>query len=98
MKIIVNGSGGFAGLSEHYEVDTRNCLPPQERSVTRLLEETRFFDESVPSAQEAVGADFMRWEITVIDDGRERSVRFADDGGGVALRWKPIVDRVRSLQ
>ena len=91
MKISATGGGGFAGVSEHYELDTRRL--PQGGAIEALLQNLDFFHAAEPEA--VLGADIPRWEITV-DDGRQcRTVAFADDGGPACARWKPLIAHLK---
>ena len=92
MKISAKGGGGFAGTTEHYQVDTAHL--PQGGAIEALLQNLDFFHAAAPVP--AVGADIPRWEITV-DDGRQcRTVAFSDDGSAACARWKPLIERLKS--
>ena len=91
MKVSVKGGGGFAGIAQHYEIDTARIA--QGEAIEALLQNLDFF--RVPDPPVPVGADIPHWEITV-DDGRQcRTVRFAEDGGPACAQWKPVIEGVR---
>lgn len=91
MKIIVKGGGGFAGASEHYEVDTAQA--PQGAGLEALLRDIDFFHAQPPARP--VGADIPCWDITVEDGQACRTVSIADDGSAACSRWKPLLERLR---
>jgi hypothetical protein len=86
MKITVKGGGGFAGASEHYEVDTARA--PQGAGLEALLHDIDFFHAPPPARP--VGADIPCWDITVEDGQTCRTVSIADDGSAACSRWKPL--------
>ena len=57
MKIEATSSGGFAGLSEHYEIDTQASA--SGAALEAALAESGFF--TAPAGTEAIGAD-PRWQ------------------------------------
>ncbi|MBZ2208699.1 protealysin inhibitor emfourin [Massilia soli] len=94
MKISARGGGGFAGITEQYDVDTSRL--PQGGAIEALLQNLDFFHAAEPVP--AVGADLPRWEITV-DDGQQcRTVAFADDGSAACARWKRLIDGLKGSQ
>ncbi|MGZ8288485.1 MAG: protealysin inhibitor emfourin [Telluria sp.] len=92
MKITVKGGGGLAGALEHFELDTGHL--PRGGAVEAMLQNLDFFQ--APAEPAPLGFDIPRWEITVDDGQRCRTVEFADDGGPGCARWKPLLDRLRS--
>ncbi|MGX4641572.1 protealysin inhibitor emfourin [Massilia sp. SYSU DXS3249] len=91
MKIRANLTGGFAGLARQVELDTA-CLPGG-RDLEALLHRVDFFG-AAPSC--AVGADLPRWEITVEDGGRCKSVVLADDGSLGATEWPALLAHLKA--
>ena len=81
MKIAIKQSGGFAGeVKELLQLDTAQIEPSVSQQVEQFIREVKFFD--LPAVIEGdVGADFLRYEITVIDNDRHHTVSFRDDGG-----------------
>jgi hypothetical protein len=92
MKISATGSGGFSGRSEHYEVDTGAL--DQGASIEARLRALDFFGATPPAA---IGADLGRWDITVADGARRRTVTFAEDGSAGAAPWQALVAHLRTL-
>jgi hypothetical protein len=89
MKITAKGSGGFAGRTECYELDT-NCRS-DGASVEALLQRLDFFG-AAPAC--AVGADIPRWEITVDDGPRRHTVTVTEDGTGGG--WMSLLEHLRN--
>ena len=89
MKIRANVKGGFAGIERQVELDTA-CLPGG-RDLEALLHRVDFFGAAPPCA---VGADIPRWEITVEDGARCKSVVLADDGS-LGAEWPVLLAHLR---
>ena len=89
MKIRAQVKGGFAGIERQVELDTA-CLPAG-RELEALLQRVDFFGAPPPCA---VGADLPRWEITVDDGARCKSVVLADDGA-LGAEWPLLLAHLR---
>ena len=89
MKIRANVQGGFAGIARQVELDTASL--PGGRDLEALLHRVDFFGATPPCA---VGADLPRWEITVEDGVRCKSVVLADDGSLAATEWPALLARL----
>ncbi|MGO4379536.1 protealysin inhibitor emfourin [Pseudoduganella sp. RAF53_2] len=89
MKIMVTGGGGFAGLSQHYEVDTQTS--PAGPALEAALASNDFFE--APDPPGTIGADIPRWTITAIGDGRQRSLSFAEDAPSP---WLDLLNLIRA--
>lgn len=90
MKITATGGGGFAGLSQHFEVDTQTS--PAGPALEAALASSGFF-ASEENFLAPVGADLGHWTITA-DDGRLRhSLSFVETG---APPWQNLLDLIRS--
>lgn len=92
MKITAKMAGGFAGLERQVELDTA-CIAGG-RDLEALLHRVDFFG-AAPSC--AIGADMPRWEITVDDGARCRSVVLADDGSLDQTAWPALLARLRAV-
>jgi hypothetical protein len=90
MKITARASGGFAGLPEHFELDT-GCHR-DGKAIESLLAHLDFF-QATPACP--VGADQIRWEITADDGARCRTVTMTEDGPG-APGWQALIEHLRS--
>lgn len=98
MKISATSSGGFAGLREHYEIDTE--AHPAGHALEVALAGCGFFSQgpgdAAAGAEAPVGADIPQWRITVDAPDARRTLTFADDGGAHAARWQPLVAKIRA--
>ena len=94
MKISASGSGGFAGLNEHYEIDTQ--AHPAGRTLEAALNRSGFFSDS-PPARVPVGADIAQWRITVDAPNARRTITFAEDGSAENERWQSLVAQIRAI-
>lgn len=99
MQVRVVRAGGFAGIEEEMaSVDTEASLSGPE--IEKRIEEIGFFDLPA-SLEDEVGADQLRYEVTVIDEGRERTVAYSADPsldlgaqGGARAELDAIVQRL----
>ena len=98
MKIAVKQSGGFAGeVKDLLQLDTAQMEPSLSQQVERIIRDGKFFD--LPAVvQGDVGADFIRYEITVTDSGRQHTVVFQDDGGPKTAAMKKLLESLLKLR
>jgi hypothetical protein len=94
VRISVRRTGGFAGIEEDLgAVDTAALAPDETERLERLVHDAGFFD--LPAAVEGeVGADQFRYEVTVEEGGRTRTVTLVGEGGGPAAALRELVDAV----
>lgn len=90
MKITATGGGGFAGLSQHFEVDTD--ASPAGPALEAALASSGFFT-SGESISPPVGADLGHWTITADDGRRRHSLSFVETG---TPPWQNLLDLIRS--
>jgi len=91
MKITACGSGGLAGLTEHYQVDTATLR--NGPCIEALLASLEYLPQPVPGP---AGADIHRWQIT-LDNGRQQhTVAFAEDGSAAAEPWQSLLTQLRA--
>ena len=97
MKISASSSGGFAGLHEHYEIDTQ--AHPAGQALETALAGCSFFTAPPTSdlaGSEPLGADIAQWRITVEAPGNQHTVTFAEDGSADMVRWQQLLDKIRA--
>ena len=97
MKITATVSGGFAGLTEKHEVDTNVQSSADTKKLEKLIEEINFFQIPENLQEELIGADMMRWKITVSDGNRQHSVSFIDDGSAQIIDWQKLIQQIKAL-
>jgi hypothetical protein len=90
MKITATSSGGFAGRTDSYQLDTE--CSADGKSVEDLLQRLDFFGAAPPCG---VGADIPRWEITVDDGPRRHTVTLMEDGNASAIGWQSLLEHLR---
>jgi hypothetical protein len=93
MKITATGAGGFAGLSQHLEVDTDTS--PVGPALEAALASSGFFaaGDAGGDGDAPIGADLGRWTITADDGRRRHSVSFVESG---TPPWQELLDLIRS--
>ena len=94
MKISARSSGGFAGLSEQYEIDTQ--AHPAGPGLEAALASSGFFTDA-PATSEQLGADIAQWHITVDAPTARRTLSFAEDGSAESARWQHLVAQIRAI-
>ena len=94
MKISASGSGGFAGLSEQYDIDTQ--AHPAGPGLEAALASSGFFTHA-QAAGDQVGADIPCWQITVDAPNARRTITFAEDGSAENERWQSLVAQIRAI-
>lgn len=88
MKIQARASGGLAGRTEQYILDTTRIADGQ--ALESLVGRLDFFDAKPRSV---IGADLPRWDITVDDGRRCHTVAWHEDGSGGD--WHRLVECLR---
>jgi hypothetical protein len=79
MKIFIQRSGGYAGISETlHDVDTADLDPASATELEKLALGAEAAAKSAAAAQ-PVGADFLKYEVTLSDDHGSRSWTIVDD-------------------
>jgi hypothetical protein len=90
MKISVEQSGGYAGQTVRLaEIDTEQLDPGAAQEVEQMAR-----DMTARPASEPLGADLLRYTITVNDGGSTRTLRFSDDG---SPEVSPLLELVNTL-
>ncbi|UQV48321.1 hypothetical protein KIV45_28375 [Janthinobacterium lividum] len=93
MKISARSSGGFAGLSEQYDIDTQ--AHPAGPGLEAALASSAFFTHQQPTGEQ-VGADIPHWQITVEAPTARRTITFAEDGSAENARWEQLLTQIRA--
>jgi len=92
MKIQVKRSGGFAGLSDTLcDLDTANLAPTDARAIETLGRSL----ESELRAQgvaQPVGADLVKYEVTLSNGQGGRTLVIADDGSKAMEPFRRLLD------
>lgn len=94
MRIAATGEGGFAGLSERFDVDT--TAASGGKAIEAALDDIGFFTSSADATPDAIGFDLVRWRISVSDGDRNNSVTFVEDGSAAAAPWQDLVQLIKA--
>ena len=92
MKISATSSGGYAGLVQHFEVDTASS--PAGKALEQALKAHNYF--AAPPAAAPIGADLLSWTLTFDDAGQRRSVSFVEDGQPANAPWQELLAQIRA--
>lgn len=94
MRIQVKRTGGYAGIERLADVDTSQLDPARARQVERMVSEAA---AAVARGGEVVGADLMRYEITIQENGASRELSWIDDGSPEPGPVKRLIEEVGLL-
>jgi len=94
MKISVQESGGYAGLTQHYTLDTATLA--DKKTWEDWLAQIQFFEAPAVIPAESIGADMIRWQITVTDRHRQHTVTVTPDGTVDTKKWQELIDRIKA--
>lgn len=92
MKILVKKIGGFAGIVETIiDIDTTQLPVNSTKRIEQLVRKIGFFNLPNVVAQETIGADMFRYEVTITDNTQHHTVNFGEHRNPQnALLWKLI--------
>ena len=80
MRIIVRRSGGFAGTTETlHDIDTDNLDAASAAEVENLVRALDTAAQGDSAQPQPVGADFIKYEVTLSDRQGQRTVSIVDD-------------------
>jgi hypothetical protein len=88
LRIVVERTGGFAGLTRTWRVEPA----PADRDGWRELVGRCPWDRVTETAP-PTGADRFRWRVEVIDSERTRRAELGDD---LDAPWRSLVEAVRT--
>jgi len=92
MQIVVRRTGGYGGTEKVSTVDTSALDPAKRKRIEQLIGDAA----GTPGrTDEPIGADLMRYEITVHQSGATRSMTWTDDGSPGPM--KQLIEEVQEL-
>lgn len=97
MKISVKQTGGYLGLNKSAAVDTEDLDTATRQEVEQMVQYTGLFDLPATITGGMIGADLVRYEITVAEGNRQHTVTFLHDGSPETEPLRKLADRVISL-
>lgn len=90
MNISVEQSGGYAGQTSRLaDIDTELLDPGAAQEVEQVV---RQLSERSAQSSEPVGADLLRYTVTVNDGGSTRTIRVSDDGSPEVSQLMELVN------
>lgn len=90
MKISVEQSGGYAGQTSRLaDIDTEQLDPGAAQEVEQVV---RQLSERSAQSSEPVGADLLRYTVTVTEGGSTRVIRVSDDGSPEVSQLMELVN------
>jgi len=92
MGIVVRRTGGYAGTESVARVDTSRLDAAERRRIEQLVRDAA---AALARAQEPIGADLMKYEITVQENGSTRTLAWTDDGSPGPV--KQLIEEVQKL-
>jgi hypothetical protein len=96
MKVLLERSGGFAGMMRSTYVDTKNLSPNEANELQKLIEKSEFFELSSNSSQQFSSksqkgaADYFTYKITIQNGDNEHSMEYNDVN--IQPKFKRLVD------
>ncbi|MDJ0735853.1 MAG: hypothetical protein QNJ47_17620 [Nostocaceae cyanobacterium] len=78
MKIDFERSGGFAGISLTYSVDTESISENEAYELQQMITTANFFNLPAKIAASPSGADQFNYKITVENEGQQYTVETGD--------------------
>lgn len=94
MRIVVKRTGGYAGIESVADVDTSRLDPARAQQLEQLVRDAA---AEAARGEEVVGADLMRYEITVQQEGSTRRLSWIDDGRPEPGPVKRLIEEVGAL-
>ena len=95
MKILMRRTGGFAGLDETLgELDTASLQRDEAAAIEQLAGQLDTTRRAASAEKQRVGADFVKYEISLADGQNRRSLVIADDGSPLAALARQLADRL----
>jgi hypothetical protein len=92
MHIVVRRSGGYGGIERVSTVDTSGLDLARRKRIEQLIHDAA---ATLGGAEEPIGTDLMRYEITVQESGATRSMTWTDDGTPGPM--KQLIEEMQEL-
>jgi hypothetical protein len=94
MRVVLERSGGFAGISRTNSISTDHMSTEDAKKVSDLVEDAGFF--ALPSEIRSTepGADRFQYKITVESENRTHTVQV--DEAAVPPRLQPVLDWLKN--
>jgi hypothetical protein len=90
MHILLERTGGFAGLKRQGSLDSSTLPLPQERRLKELLKRSRFFELPSVLEREPQGVDLFIYRVTVETEKGTHTVAASE--AAVPAEMRPLLD------
>ncbi len=94
MKIVVERSGGFAGIRQTHTVSTDQMPKNEADHLTGLVQQSGFYQLPSVIRSTGPGADRFQYQITVDSERGTHSVQV--DEGAVSPQLQPLLDWLKN--
>lgn len=74
MRISLERSGGFAGITRTTNIDTATLPPNESNQVSQLIQSAGFFELPQAIASDTRGSDRFQYTLTVEDNGKQHTI------------------------
>ena len=78
MRILVERSGGYAGINRKAEVDSESLSKPESAELQSLVDAAGIFDLPAAPSGSSRGADQFQYNVNIESGERRRSVELRD--------------------
>ena len=90
MRISIERSGGFAGITMKTAVDEKDLAPDEAQKLRQLVEETDFFDLPEKVVSRSPQPDRFQYELKLEEKGRQNTVTVSEEA--MPEKLKPLVN------
>jgi len=99
MKVSVKRRGGFAAINEDIvSLDTTSPNEAAAGQVENLVRAVNFFNLPSNPPGQKLGSDFLKYEVTVTDGGKQHTVTFNDDDAPATAYLREFIQRVARIR
>jgi len=95
VKISLERSGGFTGISSKVTLDTQELDPAERAELETLVNKSGFFQMPEKIDSPGLGADRFAYRLTVEDAGRSHTVEAVE--GSIPEALQPLIVRLNQL-
>jgi|SRR5919202_5782438 hypothetical protein len=92
MKIHFERSGGFAGISTSFTVDSNSISLDEQDIVKNMIDTARFFELPSETPLPKRGADYFKYKITVETEENKKSHTIKTNDMTMPYELRPLVN------
>ncbi len=90
LRISIERSGGFAGITTKTSVDEKDLAPEEARKLHQLVEEAEFFNLPGKIVSRSPEPDRFQYELRLEENGRQYKVAVSEEA--MPEKLKPLVN------